>query len=239
MELTGETRIAAPRDRVWAALNDPATLARCIEGVESLERVGDDRLEGRMNAKVGPVRATFTGGVQLTDVVPSTRYTIVGEGKGGVAGFAKGSADVALEDAEVDGRPGTLLRYTARSQVGGKLAQLGSRLIEGTARSYAEAFFARLKAEVEKPEPAMVATADTPGGEAPADVDAGAAATSAALAELSPTPAGPQAAVAAPGELEPQVADGQEVERGGLPPIVWGAALVILVVILLAYLLSS
>lgn len=149
MNLSGSVDIAAARADVWRALNDPDVLSRCIEGVESLTRTaGDDgeRLEGKMNAKVGPVRATFTGFVRLTKVVEGESYTLVGEGKGGVAGFAKGEADVALVDNE-GGH--TTLSYTVRSSVGGKLAQLGGRLIEGTAKAYAESFFNGLKAELE------------------------------------------------------------------------------------------
>lgn len=151
MELSGDVTIAAPRARVWAALNDPAVLARCIEGVETLTQVDDadgTRFEGKMNAKVGPVRATFTGQVRLTKVVAPEHYMLVGEGKGGVAGFAKGEARVAL--TELDAAT-TRLDYEVSSSVGGKLAQLGARLIEGTARSYAESFFARFKSEVETP----------------------------------------------------------------------------------------
>ena len=181
MELQGETLIAAPRERVWAALNDPAVLRRCIDGVESLEKVGDSRFEGKLNAKVGPVRASFTGGVDLQNLDPPNRYSIVGEGKGGVAGFAKGSADVTLSDAALpDGSMGTQLAYVARSTVGGKLAQLGARLIEGTARGYAETFFARLKAEVEAPAPTI-------DDGTPAE-DAGAAEIPTTLAAEGPTP---------------------------------------------------
>jgi carbon monoxide dehydrogenase subunit G len=150
MNLSGSVEIAAPRPAVWAALNDPDTLARCIEGVESLTRTQADdgeRLEGKMNAKVGPVRATFSGFVRLTDVIEGASYRLVGEGKGGVAGFAKGEADVRLEDQP----GGTVLSYEVRSSVGGKLAQLGARLIEGTAKGYAESFFNKLKAELEVP----------------------------------------------------------------------------------------
>lgn len=149
MELNGDVNIAASRQRVWAALNDPQVLARCIEGVETLERVTGDsgeRFEGKMNAKVGPVRATFTGQVTLTQVVAPERYVLVGEGKGGVAGFAKGEAAVTLTET---GPNATLLSYAVKSSVGGKLAQLGARLIEGTAKSYAESFFSRLKTELE------------------------------------------------------------------------------------------
>ena len=152
MELNGEVAIAAPRDRVWAALNDPEVLARCIDGVETLDRVeanGGERFEGKMNARVGPVRASFAGHVALTQVNAPQSYVLVGEGKGGVAGFAKGEAKVTLTEAA----PGTtLLTYQVTSSVGGKLAQLGARLIEGTAKGYADTFFQRLKAEVEVPE---------------------------------------------------------------------------------------
>ncbi len=151
MELSGDVTIQAARASVWAALNDPDVLARCIEGVETLTRVSGDageRFEGKMNAKVGPVRATFTGQVTLTDVIAPERYVLVGEGKGGVAGFAKGEAAVSLAET---GPNETVLSYTVKSSVGGKLAQLGARLIEGTAKGYAESFFARLKAELEAP----------------------------------------------------------------------------------------
>lgn len=145
MELNGESLIAAPRERVWAALNDPDVLAACIEGVERLERVGENRFEGAMNAKVGPVRAKFTGALELSEIDAPNAYVISGEGKGGVAGFAKGRASVRLDDAP----GGTRLAWQASSTVGGKLAQLGARLIEGTAKAYAESFFAAFKALVE------------------------------------------------------------------------------------------
>jgi carbon monoxide dehydrogenase subunit G len=200
MNLSGSVEIAAPRAAVWAALNDPDTLARCIEGVESLTRIpGEDgeRLEGKMNAKVGPVRATFSGFVRLTDVVEGTSYRLVGEGKGGVAGFAKGDADVTLADAG----SGTMLSYEVRSSVGGKLAQLGARLIEGTAKAYAESFFNKLKAELEVAEPA---SAPEPTG-TPADQFAPEASPPAATATPAATPA--------PGS--------------GLPPALWASLLIL------------
>jgi len=162
MELNGETLIAAPRERVWAALNDPQVLAACIEGVERLERAGENCFEGTMNAKVGPVRAKFTGAVELSEIDAPNAYVISGEGKGGVAGFAKGKAAVRLEDAA----EGTRLTWQASSTVGGKLAQLGARLIEGTAKAYAESFFTAFKAKVEsggapsEPAPAMLPETD-------------------------------------------------------------------------------
>ena len=186
MLLQGETVINASRDRVWAALNDPQILARCIEGVENLERVADNRFEGVLNAKVGPVKARFSGGVELTEIDAPNRYVLVGEGKGGVAGFAKGSAEVVLSDS---GDGATLLRYEARSQVGGKLAQLGTRLVEGAARSYAEAFFATFKTHVEGKAPALAqAPADAAAAEVAPGADAirAAAVSAAAAAATSP-----------------------------------------------------
>ncbi|MEI6486562.1 MAG: carbon monoxide dehydrogenase subunit G [Sphingomonadales bacterium] len=173
MDLAGSVEIAAPRDRLWAALNDPDVLARCIDGVESLTRSEGDvpTFDGQMQAKVGPVRARFAGTVRLEDIVAPERYRLVGEGKGGVAGFAKGSADVVLS---VIGPDTTRLTYNVKAQVGGKLAQLGARLVEGAARQYAEGFFAKLKAEVEAP-PAAAAAAPAPAEPAAASAPAAAA----------------------------------------------------------------
>ncbi len=139
MEFTGEYRIPAPRQRVWEALNDPEILRRSIPGCEEMKRISDTEFEARVLAQVGPVRARFTGRVQLTELDPPRSYVLVGEGKGGAAGFARGRARVEL--AEEDGV--TVLRYRAEASVGGKLAQIGSRLIQGTARKMADAFFAR------------------------------------------------------------------------------------------------
>ena len=176
MELAGQVEILAPRDVVWAALNDPDVLARCIDGVERLVRTegaesgGVPSFDGEMNAKVGPVRARFAGTVRLEDIVAPERYRLVGEGKGGIAGFAKGGADVALAEL---GPACTRLDYVVKAQVGGKLAQLGARLIEGTARQYAESFFTKLKAEVESPaavESLMESGADIPAPATPAAI---------------------------------------------------------------------
>jgi carbon monoxide dehydrogenase subunit G len=150
MDLAGSVEIASPRHVLWAALNNPDVLARCIDGVESLARTEADTpvFDGVMQAKVGPVRARFAGTVRLEDIVAPERYRLVGEGKGGVAGFAKGSADVVLTELSP---AKTQLDYVVKAQVGGKLAQLGARLVEGAAKQYAEGFFAKLKAEVEAP----------------------------------------------------------------------------------------
>ncbi|MDW3207638.1 MAG: carbon monoxide dehydrogenase subunit G [Alphaproteobacteria bacterium] len=137
MDMQGEYRIPASRETVWDALNDPEVLKACISGCESLERTEDGGFEATVKAKVGPVKATFKGAVRLENVNPPESYTIVGEGKGGAAGFAKGGADVKL--TEDDGE--TILNYTVNAQVGGKLAQIGARLVDSTAKKYATDFF--------------------------------------------------------------------------------------------------
>ncbi len=138
MDMTGEAEIAAPRERVYAALNDPEVLKRALPGCEAIEKVSDSEMTATMVAKVGPVKAKFSGRVALSELNPPESYTISGEGKGGAAGFAKGSAKVRLEPKG----PGTLLHYEVNAQVGGKLAQLGGRLIDGTAKKMADEFFA-------------------------------------------------------------------------------------------------
>jgi carbon monoxide dehydrogenase subunit G len=139
MDMQGERRIPGPRERVWQALNDPEVLKACIPGCETIEKVSDTEFTAKVVARVGPVRASFSGKVTLTDLDPPSGYTITGEGTGGVAGFAKGSAKVALEEEGAE----TVLRYGVQAQVGGKLAQIGSRLIDATARKYADDFFGR------------------------------------------------------------------------------------------------
>ncbi len=139
MEMTGEYRIPAPRQRVWEALNDPEILRQCIPGCEELEKKSDTEFEAKVLAKVGPVKARFRGRVELSEINAPESYVISGEGKGGPAGFARGGASVHLE--EVDGA--TILRYEAKADVGGKLAQIGSRLVQGTARKMADEFFGK------------------------------------------------------------------------------------------------
>ncbi len=149
MEMTGERRVAASRQAVWDALNDPEILKQCIAGCESLEKTSDTEFSARVTSRVGPVTAKFTGKVELSDVDPPNGYTISGEGQGGVAGFAKGGAKVQLAD---DG-DGTLLTYEANGTVGGKLAQIGSRLIDSTARKMADDFFDKFAEAVGGAEP--------------------------------------------------------------------------------------
>ena len=155
MDLTGEYRIPAPRETVWAALNNPEVLKACIPGCEELTKASDTELVAKVIAKIGPVKATFGGKVTLSDLDPPNGYTISGEGQGGAAGFAKGGAKVRLE--AVDGGAATVLHYAADAQIGGKLAQIGSRLVEGTAKKLADEFFAAFAAQAAASAPAAAA----------------------------------------------------------------------------------
>jgi carbon monoxide dehydrogenase subunit G len=138
MTMTGEIQLAAPREAVWSKLNDPDVLKACIPGCEELEKTDDQGFRAVAKMKVGPVSARFKGKVTLSDLDPPNGYRISGEGEGGVAGFAKGSARVHLLEKE----GGTLLTYEVDAQIGGKLAQLGQRLINGSAKKLADEFFA-------------------------------------------------------------------------------------------------
>ncbi len=138
MTMTGEVQLPASRQVVWEKLNDPAVLKSCIPGCEELDKTGDNEFQAVAKMKVGPVSARFKGRVTLSDFDPPNSYKITGEGEGGVAGFAKGGATVNLQDK--DG--GTLLVYNVEAQIGGKLAQLGQRLINGSAKKLADEFFA-------------------------------------------------------------------------------------------------
>ena len=166
MEQSGEYRIPASRERVWEALNDPDVLKECIDGCQSLTRVADDRFEGMVRARIGPVSATFRGDVSLVDLNPPQSYGLRVEAKGGAAGFGKGEASVTLEQSP----DGTLLRYSARANVGGKLAQIGSRLVDGAVRKMADSFFAAFTARLGGP-------ADTEAGEVTATQAEGATTT--------------------------------------------------------------
>ena len=159
MEMTGEQMIAAPLQRVWAALNDPDVLRRAIDGCESFERTSESSFAARVVTRIGPVRMGFGGAITLTDVDPPHGYTLVGEGSGAGAGFAKGQARVRL--ADIGGS--TRLSYEVKADVGGKLAQIGARLIDQTARKQADDFFARFASVVAEgglaPSPAAAAGA--------------------------------------------------------------------------------
>jgi hypothetical protein len=144
MTMTGEVQLAATRDVVWAKLNDAEVLKACIPGCEELNKTSDTEFQAVATQKIGPVKARFKGRVHLTDLDPPNGYKISGEGEGGVAGFAKGGATVTL--TEKDG--GTLLSYNVEAQIGGKLAQLGQRLINGAAKKVADDFFKNFAAAV-------------------------------------------------------------------------------------------
>lgn len=144
MDMTGERRITASRKTVWAALNDPKILKQAIPGCESLEMQSPTEMTARVKLAIGPVKATFNGKVKLSDLDPPNGYRISGEGNGGVAGYAKGGATVRLAD---DGS-GTLMRYDVKADVGGKLAQLGGRLIDSSAKKLADEFFEKFTAIV-------------------------------------------------------------------------------------------
>ena len=156
MEMNGSRTVPADIDTTWRALNDPEVLKACIPGCESVERVSDNEYRLTMTARVGPVSARFTGRIVLADIVAPTSYTLSFEGQGGAAGFAKGEARVTLSANE----PGTRIGYQVKAQIGGKLAQIGSRLVDGAAAKVADDFFARF--------------ADRLGGPSPLTVDAGA-----------------------------------------------------------------
>ena len=158
MEMKGEYRITASREKVWDALNDPEILKQCIAGCEELDKTSDTEFTARVHTRIGPVSAKFTGKVELSEIDPPNGYRISGEGQGGVAGFAKGGASVKLtEDGDA-----TVLTYEANATVGGKLAQIGSRLIDATSRKMADEFFGKFAATVG--EAADAAEADTLAG---------------------------------------------------------------------------
>src|SRR5260370_29580589 len=154
MEIKGEYKSAAPRDKFFAALNDPAILQACIPGCESLEKKSETEMKAKVRLRIGPVSANFAGKVTLSDIDPPNGYRISGEGQGGVAGFAKGGAVVTLRD---DGGA-TVLDYNVDAQVGGKIPQVGARLIDGTARKLAAEFFGTLPPTIVGP-PAPVPVA--------------------------------------------------------------------------------
>ncbi|WP_111734474.1 CoxG family protein [Roseovarius amoyensis] len=147
MEMRGEREIAADRQTVWAALTSAEVLKECVPGAQEVTGSPEEGFEATVVQKVGPVKATFRGAVTLSEMVRPERLKLVGEGKGGAAGFAKGSADVTLTETE----NGTLLAYDVDARVGGKLAQLGSRIVDGFAKKMADQFFARLEEVIEGP----------------------------------------------------------------------------------------
>jgi carbon monoxide dehydrogenase subunit G len=213
MEMTGEFRIPAPRERVWQGLNDPEILKQAIPGCQTIEKVSDTEFTAKVVAKVGPVKATFGGKVNLSDLDPPKGYTISGEGSGGVAGFAKGSAKVNLDD---DGGTATVLHYEVQAHVGGKLAQIGSRLIDATSRKMAEDFFGRFVAVMSPP---------AEGDGAAGLPEAGGTAPQVARVALADTAAEPG--------FQPTTAAAAVSPR--LPPAVWVTGLTAIVALMLYY----
>lgn len=212
MDVSGEYRIAAPRESVWRGLNDAATLQASIPGCESLEKISETEFVARVATRIGPVSARFSGKVTLTDLDPPNGYRIAGEGQGGAAGFAKGAARVTLAD---DGAGGTILRYEADASVGGKIAQIGSRLVQGAAQKTADEFFGRFSE--------LVAAGSSPEQNVP-DAPA-AAATPVGMASVVSPPETPPLAPTAPAQAD----------RGGLSPWVWITGLVAIVAALVAW----
>jgi carbon monoxide dehydrogenase subunit G len=220
MDMNGEYQIAAPRQRVWEALNDPEVLRLCIPGCEEIVKLSDVEWTAKVTAKVGPVKAKFGGKVTLSDLDPPNGYTITGEGTGGAAGFAKGGAAVKL----VDQGDGTLLTYTVKAQVGGKLAQIGSRLIDGASRKMAEEFFGNFAARLGAP------VADVGAGDG-VETRIEAIATDEIAALDGPAPA----EAASPAPVLPEPPRPAPVERAGgrLSPLVWVGGLVIVIIAIL------
>lgn len=251
MDMSGQQVIPADRETVWRGLNDPDVLRQSIPGCESIEKQSDTEMTAKVTAKVGPVKARFTGAVTLSDLNPPESYTISGEGKGGAAGFAKGGAKVKLE--EVEG--GTQLSYEVHANVGGKLAQLGGRLIDGTAKRMAGEFFdnfakvvapeaAAAEAEpaaapasepeaapVGEPMPEMAPAGPKPVQEAPVQ-----AAPAAGAEDIQPEPGTPAAEPQAPA-ASPAPDQEPSQPSPGLNPIIWVGGLVIIVVAII-YLLT-
>jgi carbon monoxide dehydrogenase subunit G len=226
MDMTGEYRIPAARQHVWEALNDPTILSQCIPGCEEIVKLSDVEWTAKVVAKVGPVKAKFGGKVVLSELDPPNGYKITGEGTGGAAGFAKGGATVKL----VDIPEGTLLSYVVQANVGGKLAQIGSRLIDGASRKMADEFFAKFASVVgasgagtmapaAAPSPEPVA----PGTSAPEPVAASVAEPVAASAPPPrPAPPPPSAPAATPA-------------RSGLSPMTWVIGLAVVAAIVLYF----
>lgn len=229
MDMKGEYRINASREAVWAGLNDPDVLRQSIPGCESLEKTSDTDFAAQVTAKVGPVKAKFNGAVTLSDLNPPESYRIGGEGKGGAAGFAKGGAFVRLTP---DG-DGTLLSYEVNANVGGKLAQLGGRLIDSTAKKMADDFFRRFGEIVESEGAGAPAVPPAPSIEERPEAEA--------VKPPEPTPE-PPAAEPAPEErpaetpayrpTRPAEPEREEVRPAGLSPVTWIAGLILIILVL-------
>ena len=219
MKMNGEFRVPTDRETVWQALNDPEVLKECLPGCREIEKTSDTEMTATLALKVGPVKATFAGGVTLSDLDPPNSYTLSGQGQGGAAGFASGEARVRLEE---DG-DGTVVHYDVDAKVGGKLAQIGSRLIDSTAKKLAKQFFDSLAEKLG-------------GGEEAEEAEAAAPAVEAKPAQPEPEPPAAQPAEA-PAEAAPADAAGPPLapaaQRMGLPTAAWAAAVVVVAVVLI------
>ena len=225
MEMSGEHEIAAPRETVWAALNDPDILKQAIPGCQHIEKSDDNAFTAKVKVKVGPVNATFSGNVTLENLNPPESYTISGEGTGGAAGFAKGGADVYLEEVDAET---TKLNYKVNAQVGGKLAQVGQRLIKSTANKYAKQFFDTFTETVGQPrEGAAAGDGAESAGESAEEADAESDLAGQAQAPDSPPPE------SAPPPETGATATAQRA--GALPPAVWIGGVIVLVLVLLGF----
>ncbi|MGP1254351.1 MAG: CoxG family protein [Kiloniellales bacterium] len=213
MELTGERTIQAPRETVFAALNDPDILRQAIPGCESLEKTSEQSFDAVVTLKVGPVKAKFNGSVTLDDLNPPESYSLIGEGKGGAAGFASGKADVRLQE----GGTGTLLTYKVQANLGGKIAQLGSRLVQGTANKLSGEFFSKFGELVDQKADATTETA----------AEIAESATEPAPASPSAATAGPSAPTMAPKSPAPV--------GGGSPTWLWWAVGSVVVLVVIAF----
>lgn len=203
MEFSGRYAIPAPPEKVWEGLNDPQVLKTCIPGCEQIEKTTPTDFLATARLKIGPVSATFKGKVGLSELDPPHRCVLSGEGQGGVAGFAKGGAEVLLTPDGV----GTILTYKAKANVGGKLAQIGQRLIDGAAKQIADDFFERFsKAVVSAPESDMSGETDR------------------AIDEPEPP---------LPVSVRAQLQAVEQKRRDGLAPEIWVVGLVVIVAILL------
>lgn len=220
MDMTGEYRVAAPRQKVWDALNDPEILKQCIPGCETITKHSDTEMSATVRAKVGPVSARFGGKVTISDRDPPNGYKITGEGTGGPAGFAKGGATVKLSDDN----GGTKLSYTVEANVGGKLAQIGSRLIDASARQMADNFFSKFAQVVGSAAAPAAATSAAPAASEPAIEPA-----PVMVAEMPPAP-GASVEMPPPVRTPPSGAEGKRLSPG-----VWVTVLAIIVLVLLYF----
>ena len=221
MKMNGEFRVPTDRETVWQALNDPEVLKACLPGCQEIEKTSDTEMTATLTLKVGPVKATFAGGVTLSDLDPPNSYTLSGQGQGGAAGFASGEARVRL----VDDGGGTVVHYDVDAKVGGKLAQIGSRLIDSTAKKLSKQFFDSLAETLGGGEEAAVEATPEPEAAAPAQPEA----------PTEPAPAAPPAD--APADDAPAADAGPPLapaaQRMGVPTAAWAAAVVAVAVVLI------